>query len=248
MENLNARFVSCLSLSILLLAISNSTVVFGIWFPPRTFSWVSATGLVSTYESDPAQGWLRVFANPNDSWVKGWSVFSVPPLGSHGFWSNPPPFNFTLYVARIANASIVEQDYNGSDFFVKGFWEVNNMTNPPTPFPLLKNMTLKTGELSITGNWSSFTFNIEGYPSIQGDITSYFEGELYTPSYLPYYPYGDFNDDGFIDMRDIGGIARYFGAVFAGFGYPFRADINFDFKIDLKDIGLCARPFGVRPA
>lgn len=247
---MKVRFVSCLSLLILLLAILSNAVVFGIWLPPRIFPWVSATGSVSTYGSDPAQGWLRVFANPNDSWVKGWSVFSVPPLGSHGFWYNPPSYNFTLYVARMVNASIVEQDCNGSYFFVRGFWEVNNMTNPSAPsevFGLVHNMTLTSGELNVTSNWSSFTINIEGYESIQGSISSYFAGELEAPSPLPYYPYVDYNDDGIIEMRDIGMIARCYGATLTRIGYPFMVDINFDFKVDMKDIGLCARVFGTGP-
>jgi hypothetical protein len=104
-------------------------------------------------------------------------------------------------------------------------------------------MTVKTGELSVMGNWSSFTINIEGYESVQGDIISYFVGEVYG-----YFPCFDLDDNGIIDMRDIGMIARSFGSIF-GFNirYDFRADINFDFKINMRDIGACARRFGTRP-
>lgn len=244
--NLDVRFISVPSLSILLLAVFSCPLVSCWWLPPRTFLWVSSTGSVSTYSSDPAQGWLRVFTSPDYGWVKGWCVFSIPPLGSHGIGFNPPSFNFTLHVVRMINASFVELDFNGSDLMVRGFWEVNNMTNPSTSsdvFGLIQNMTVKSGELSITGNWSSFTINIEGYKSVQGNITSYFVGEVYG-----HYPYADLDDDGTIDMRDIGRIARAFASVFGfSFRYDFRADINFDFIVDMRDIGVCARRFGTGP-
>lgn len=241
--------LSILSLQ-LLLVFSNVRVLAHItWIPPTSsYTRVSVAGSVSTYVSDPAKGWIRFFARPEE-WAEGWCVFTVPPMGSDEFlFDPPPPFNLTLYVARIVNASLVKLDINGSDLSVSGFWEFNYITNPATTYDVLlltQNMTVASGQLSVAGNWSSFTINLQGFNSIQGNITSYYVGEVQTrPWYGPLF--GDVNDDGKIDMRDIGTIARAFGSIF-GFNlrYDFRADINFDFKVDMKDIGACARGFGI---
>jgi peptide/nickel transport system substrate-binding protein len=64
-----------------------------------------------------------------------------------------------------------------------------------------------------------------------------------TSNYLP----ADVNYDGKTDMKDIGYVARSFGA---SYGPPlnprwiFRCDVNNDRKIEMKDIGLLAKQFG----
>jgi hypothetical protein len=102
---------------------------------------------------------------------------------------------------------------------------------------LMKNSRLSDRELARKVGCSARAYN-----PVQGNITSYFKGEIYGS-----YPCVDINDNGKIDMRDIGMIARYFGAFFRDFNYPFRADLNFDFRIDMRDIGACARGFGTGP-
>lgn len=55
---------------------------------------------------------------------------------------------------------------------------------------------------------------------------------------------GDLNNDGKVDMQDIGIAAKAFGSGPDDFRWNPNADINGDGKIDLKDIGLIARYFG----
>jgi len=50
--------------------------------------------------------------------------------------------------------------------------------------------------------------------------------------------------DGKVDMKDIGMVARRFGALAGKPGYDMHCDINLDGKIDMKDIGPTARLFG----
>jgi hypothetical protein len=211
------------------------------------FTWVNTAGLVSSYGSDSAQGWIHLFVDI-ECWAKGFIAFTVPPLGSDEILIHPPPsVNFTLYVTRIVNASIIKLDYYGSDLFMIGFWEVGSVVNPITTTDvliILQNMTLTPGELSITGNWTSFSVNLDGYQSVQGNITSYCVREI-QPSPWVRYPYGDINNDFRIDMKDIGSFARAFGSVLGIARYNFLADINFDLKTDIRDIAMCVSRFGM---
>ncbi len=54
----------------------------------------------------------------------------------------------------------------------------------------------------------------------------------------------DLNNDGVVDMKDIGLVARAFGSYPGSPGWNPVADVNGDNKIDMKDIGLVARHFG----
>ncbi|MGD8545662.1 MAG: hypothetical protein PVH12_05750, partial [Candidatus Bathyarchaeota archaeon] len=109
------------------------------------FTWVNTAGLVSSYGSDSAQGWIHLFVDI-ECWAKGFIAFTVPPLGSDEILIHPPPsVNFTLYVTRIVNASIIKLDYYGSDLFMIGFWEVGSVVNPITTTDvliILQNMRL----------------------------------------------------------------------------------------------------------
>ncbi len=55
---------------------------------------------------------------------------------------------------------------------------------------------------------------------------------------------GDINDDGVVDMKDIGYVARRFGINATSPLWDPNADIVSDGKIDMKDIGTVARHFG----
>ncbi len=55
---------------------------------------------------------------------------------------------------------------------------------------------------------------------------------------------GDLNGDKKVDMRDIGIVARVFGATPSDPLWDPVADLNCDLKIDMRDIGIVARNFG----
>jgi len=62
-------------------------------------------------------------------------------------------------------------------------------------------------------------------------------------SYLP----SDVNYDGIVNMKDIGTVAKSFGASYEPPLNPrwiFRCDLNNDRKIDMKDVALAAKNFG----
>jgi len=210
-----------------------------------SYTWVSVAGVISSYGSDPAYGWMSVFAIVEE-WADGWCTFMVPPLGGYKILIYPPlPFDFTLYAAWILNATAVKLNYNASDLWISGFWAVSNVTNPTSIIDIVKltrNMTIAAGELRISNNWTSFTINMEGFESIYGNITDHCIREIDDPhKRLPRY---DINHDYKIDMKDIFICCRAFGSTLGFSRYELYADTNFDLRIDMKDIFSCCLNFG----
>ena len=121
---------SWLFLSLLLMAVGNTAVLGDS--SATTYTWVSASGIVLVHETEPAQGWIRVFADVGN-WADGGSAFVVPPLGSDKILISPaPPFNFTLYFTKIVNVTTVELNYDGFDLLIAGLWEINSVEDPDT--------------------------------------------------------------------------------------------------------------------
>jgi hypothetical protein len=58
---------------------------------------------------------------------------------------------------------------------------------------------------------------------------------------------GDFNQDGKVDMKDIGRVARAFGESPGRPRWDPVCDTNHDLKIDMKDVAITARGFGWTP-
>ncbi len=56
--------------------------------------------------------------------------------------------------------------------------------------------------------------------------------------------FGDVNDDGKVDIKDISAVARAFGSHTAGARWDPTCDINGDGRVDIKDIASVARNFG----
>ena len=54
----------------------------------------------------------------------------------------------------------------------------------------------------------------------------------------------DINDDGKIDMEDVGSVARLFGVHASDPTYDPDCDLNNDGKIDMKDVGSVAKHYG----
>ncbi len=229
----------------LVLAVFHNVVMFGKG-STITYTWVSTSGTVLAHDTEPAQGWMLIFADVG-YWADGGCAFTVPPLGSDNILISPaPPFNFTLYFTKLLSVSTVELNYNGFDLLIAGLWGINSVENPDTAmdiYAVTQNMTTTPGELGITDSWTYFTINLEGYKSIQGNITSYCVREVEASGKR--YPYGDMNYDFRIDMRDIGAFAKAFGSPLGYERYNFLADINFDLKIDIRDVAVCASRFGV---
>lgn len=210
-----------------------------------TWKWVSFAGQVTSYGSESAFGWISILAEIEE-WAEGWCALVTPALGEFKIMIYPPPtVNFTIYVVRLVNASSVKLNYDGSDFWVSGFWEYSSVTNPRTVrdiLLLLENMTLTTGELNVTGTWTCFTLNAASLDLIQGDVTAYCIRTFDNP--YEGIPYGDINYDYKVDIRDVANVAISFGSTFCFDRYQFCGDLNYDLIIDIRDLAACASNFG----
>jgi hypothetical protein len=207
-------------------------------------TWVSATGIIYSYGSDDALGMMNIFAMEGN-WSEGLCAFSVPPLGPITLIYPPPPLNFTLYIARIVDASTVKLGYNGYDMWISGLWGVSNVTNPRTIRDigkLIQNTVVAPGELGITENWTLFAINIEGFESIQGNITHHCIRDMDNADER--FPRCDINNDFRVNMRDIGMCCDAFGSTFGFSRYNFSADVNSDLQVNMRDIGTCCNAFG----
>lgn len=211
--------------------------------PPNT--WVTIVGTVDSYGVEAAYGWLNVFAKVEE-WAEGWSVFVVPPLGGFRILIYPPPpIEFTIYVVRIINASAVKLDHEGADFWLSGFWEIGNVTNPTSMKDILeltRNMKVATGELNVTDSWSCFSLTIEGLESIRGNITAYCVREFDEPG--GQIPHGDINCDYTVDMQDILILILGYGSVLGFNSYDLYGDLNLDLSMDMQDIYITIKNFG----
>jgi parallel beta-helix repeat protein len=57
-------------------------------------------------------------------------------------------------------------------------------------------------------------------------------------------PMGDIDEDGKVDMRDVGAACSAFGSCAGSAGYNVKADVNVDLRIDLRDIGIICVNYG----
>ncbi len=212
------------------------------------YAWISVAGAVTSYGSEPAQGWIRMFAmkeNSLQNWTEGWGIFVVPPVGPRIQIFPPPPVDFTLYFVRVVNISAVKLSYNGADLWISGFFKVANITNPRAVIDfagLLLGGNVAAGEFSVTGNWASLNLTVHGYEPILGDVTSHVVRLI--PEFYGKLPYGDINGDWKIDIKDLAMIAKVYGSSLGDDRYEFYADINPDFKVDIRDLALCAKYYG----
>lgn len=161
------------------------------------------------------------------------------------------PGNYTFYYARLANASVISQNYVGRDLYILGLWTVLKITlvydSSGTITQVVEIITDNAGgELYITGGWTSLTINIRD-PNV-GLITGnvYF----YRVVLAGAAPIGDVSGvqtnvpDGKIDIYDLVHVARAYGNT-PGIGkYDFNIDLNVDFKIDIFDLTTVAANLG----
>lgn len=212
------------------------------------YSWIRVAGNVTSYGSEPAQGWISMFAlkeNPTQNWTEGWSIFVVPPIGPRIQIFPPPPADFTIYFVRVVNASSVKLNYNGTDLWISGFFRVVSITNPRTIADivgLLIGGSIASGEFRVTGNWASFNLTVQDYEPILGDVTSHIVRLI--PEFYGRLPYGDINGDYKIDVKDLAAMALAYGSSLGDDRYQFYPDINCDFRVDIKDLALAAMYYG----
>lgn len=143
-------------------------------------------------------------------------------------------FEFALYMVRLVNASMVELNYSGNDFYISGLWDVYNITWAYSDEDNF-NMTVKpvvvngTGEFNVTNGWKDFTLDITGVELIGGKVFFLCYRSFVVPP-------GDVNDDYIVDIFDLVHIGKRYGTTPGIAEFDFDLDFNDDFEIDIYDL------------
>ena len=240
----NEKMKKAILVSVLLITLVLMTPTFA---PPAAETWVMMQGMVTSYGGLPvAYGWCGAYAKVGE-WAQAhafWIPLTLsPPL-------EPPSMTFTyaFYAARLVNASLIELNYTEViDFYISGIWDVNKFTFEyadgnftMTPEEIVNDAA---GNLSVTGNWTDFTIEITGVPSIGGTVMFY-----YITSAKPI-PIGDVTGpmgqmNNCVDIWDLVHVARAYGSTPGIMNFDFSMDFDFDFEIGLGDLTTIAANLG----
>jgi len=217
--------------------------------------WVRMRGWITQWGSTPVFGWIDAHArivNDNGTYHE-WA-------GVHAIWStnqdrlnctHPPTENFTFsfYAARLAETEMMKFNYSGYDFYIKGKWNVVNIT---TAIYFDENgrfieavrdvepvVTNATGELRVfTIVHEQFTehlfeLSIEGVDLLSGMVRMYFIGYMEIKLC-------DTNGDGKVDLMDLVKVAKKYHKVPGLNDYELEMDFNFNYEIDIGDLTTVA--------
>ncbi|MDI6904740.1 MAG: hypothetical protein QMD13_04535 [Candidatus Bathyarchaeia archaeon] len=214
---------------------------------PTTATWVMMQGNINQYGSESvAYGWCGAYAKVGE-WAQAhafWIPLTLSPPGEGLGMS----FTYSFYAARLVNASLIELNYTEIiDLYISGIWDVNKFTFEYIDGNFTMTMEVivndAAGELSVTGNWTDFTIEITGVPSIGGTVMFY-----YITSAKPI-PIGDVTGpmgqmDNCVDIWDLVHVARAYGSTPGIMNFNFSMDFDFDFEIGLGDLTTIAANLG----
>ena len=214
---------------------------------PIEKTWVKIKGLINSFDEQPAFGWLKAHAKLGE-WAKVrafWTTTNLA-LNLEDFNGNddhsPISFTYSFYAAVLANATIVELNYSGSDFYISGLWNVYNISwtyhsEEDFTFTVESLAEDRAGEFSVTGGWREFTLDITDIGVASGQVVFL----LYRSFVIPR---GDVNDDYIVDVWDLVHIAKRYGTRPGKPDFDFDIDFDDDFEIGLGELTTIAANLG----
>lgn len=93
-------------------------------------------------------------------------------------------------------------------------------------------------------NESRFSSGKKGYMTVVSPIDQNYSRKTLIPPWVYNLSDWDLNFDGTVDMKDVRGAAKAFGASYGDPRWNIEADVNIDGTIDMKDIRAIAKNFG----
>jgi hypothetical protein len=158
-------------------------------------------------------------------------------------------FTYSFYAARLVTPQIAGLNVDVNDFYLNGTWTVYNVT---TTFNINTDAsgnvigfnrnqnavalaTQKYGELTVTGNWATFTLSITGVEALTGSVHAQrITQRMFNPFII------GTGDSTAVTPSDVASIASAYGAM-PGYGnYDQRMDYNFNYRIDICDLATAA--------
>src|SRR4030066_9633 len=153
-------------------------------------SWVRINGIITQWGTTDVNGFLQtqartaIFDTSDTRKLAAagaiWTTNTSRPISAFRAKEN---FTYAFYAARLMNASVSELNYDNSNFFISGEWNVYNVTSNVTIITNsngeITNIHRESdtdvgkvyGELSVTNNWKEFTLVLDGYDTLYGNVT-----------------------------------------------------------------------------
>jgi hypothetical protein len=149
--------------------------------------------------------------------------------GTNLGWSWSDDVGFTLEI----NDEVV----GSFDLIISGDLYSNVIEVDP---PRSRKIRFATGDLYVTGNWTDFAAEIEGFGMFSGKVLDYDVKNDGTVSVAR----TDVNHNRKIDIHDVAKVARAYGSTVGSSLYDPDLDLNSDSIINVVDLVAVARNFG----
>jgi hypothetical protein len=212
-------------------------------------TWIMMRGAITQYGDEKAFG--RLIAHGKiGQWFNAFGGLFIRQEPSTMQPTESATVSFCQF--KMKNYTSVELDYEGNDLYVKGLWNVYNITFTYFDDELTYNRTLIVdggyGELNVTlGDQRNFTLAIDGIQEISGDVIFYHVKYCKPFDHGPYrfgVPITDLNGDWKVNILDLMRVARSYGSMAGKPNYSFDFDFNLDLAVNIYDLYDIAKDYG----
>ena len=220
---------------------------------PFQRSWIRLNGIVETWGSQGVNGSLWVNAR-----TVGFDEDVRQAAFATAIWSNTTNvrhlgnFSYSFYVARLVDANVSALNYDDTDFFMNGTWNVYQVSINQT---IIKSGDLESGytinrqtntnvdpivtgaygELNVTDNWTKFVLSIDGVDPLNGLVNRARMSQMIFNKFKV-------SEDGTdkVSRVDLTVLAGIYGARPGWGSYNSNMDFNYNYKIDIADLTTVA--------
>jgi hypothetical protein len=217
-------------------------------------SWVHLNGQFTTWGKTDVNGTLMVQAlstRADDSLFR--LETSASAMWNISVTRQDGNFSYSFDAARLVKVNYTALDFEGSNFFMNGTWNVYNVTvssivitngdlntgyssHRETDTKITPIATGAYGELDVTTSWSKFVLSITGIDPLSGTLRS----SLMRHTEINRFKVSDDTTTDKVTRQDLVTVAKCYGAVAGSSNYDQKLDFNLHYKIDITDVATVA--------
>jgi hypothetical protein len=226
---------------------------------PVQRNWVRIDGIITKWGSTNVTGFLSTQArtalfNISDTRQLSsasaiWTTDKLRPLLNAV--RTKENLTYTIYSARLKNASVATLSYDDSNFFMNGTWNVNTVAITVTVITNSSGNIIRVhrdtditptqayGELTVTDNWTKFTLAIDGIDPLTGPV---WRSMMRQMQWNPFKITGDLTDSASdsVTKADLDAVVNCYGNMPGWGSYDQKMDFNFNYRIDIADVATVA--------